>query len=339
MKILVSACLLGEPCRFDGEARPCPAVIAAAETHELVPVCPECLAGLTTPRPPSEIDVSKRELGVIRSDGVDMTDAFERGARRTLDIARENGCRLAILKSKSPSCGTDYVYDGTFSGTLVPGSGVTARLLRAEGIRVVNERRLENCTEALLASSSEDTPTLRTSRLLLRPITRDDAEQIFVYAHDPAVGPDAGWAPHRTIDDTLFFIDQIASSPHVFGIVDGHTGAEMGSIGLIADSFRKNTDCLMLGYALGAAWWGKGYATEAAAEVIRYGFEDLGLSLITANHFLFNNRSKRVIEKCGFVYEGTLRGVYPTPDGIMQDAVSYSLTKEEYFSLHGGSFE
>lgn len=335
MRILVSGCLLGMPCRFDGEARPCQKVIDLEGSHELIPICPERLGGLESPRLPCEIDRTRRRLCVRQSDGSDITEPFVEGAHQVLAVARENECRLAILKAKSPSCGSDYVYDGTFTGTLTPGAGVTARLLRSHGVRVVSETRFENCTEALLASSSADTPLLETKRLVLRPITRDDADAIFELYADPDVGPDAGWEPHRSIDDTLTFIEKIASGPHVFGIIEKATGREMGSVGLLRDSFRGNTDCLMLGYALGGQWWGKGYMTEAVTEAVRYGFEDLGLSLVTANQYLFNTRSKRVIEKCGLTYEGTLRGVEASPDGIMQDSVSYSITREEYFSLRG----
>ena len=332
MRILVSACLLGTACRFDGKSWPCPAVTELAGIHELVPVCPEQLGGLSSPHPPCEIDTTSRLLKVLDNEERDVTDAFISGARQTLEIAKARRCPLAILKSKSPSCSTSYIYDGSFTRTLTPGSGVTARLLMANGIRVVDEMLVTDCTPALFATTSSETPSLETDRLLLRPITRDDAEDIFEYSSNPSVGPNAGWAPHRSVEDTYAFIDRVASAPHVFGIVEKKSGKMVGSIGLIKDQFRKNTDCLMLGYGLGEPWWGKGYATEASLEVIRYGFEDLGLSLISCNHYLFNTRSKRVIERCGFTCEGTIRGVEASPDGIMQDCVSYSMTRQEYFS-------
>ena len=131
--ILVSACLLGEPCRYDGKAQPCPAVIEMAQDHELVTVCPEQLGGLPTPRTPSEIQAGGR---VINTLGEDNTAAFEAGAHEALRIARERGCKRAILKENSPSCGVHRVYDGTFTGMLVPGSGKTAALLSEAGIMV-----------------------------------------------------------------------------------------------------------------------------------------------------------------------------------------------------------
>ena len=134
--ILVSACLLGEPCRYDGAAMPCPEVIKLADAHELVPICPEQLGGLPTPRIPSEIRPDGR---VIDRTGQDRTDAFIAGAHEALRIAREHGCTHAVLKSRSPSCGLHQVYDGTFSGTIIPGRGITATLLANEGIDLSDE--------------------------------------------------------------------------------------------------------------------------------------------------------------------------------------------------------
>ena len=139
MKILVSACLLGVSCRYDGKSKPCPAVLALEKTHELIPVCPEVDGGLTTPRSPAECQADGR---VINTAGVDVTDAYLRGAGIALRTATENGISLAILKAKSPSCGCGRIYDGSFSRTLTDGNGITAELLLSHGIRVVNEDAL-----------------------------------------------------------------------------------------------------------------------------------------------------------------------------------------------------
>ncbi|NTU89426.1 MAG: GNAT family N-acetyltransferase [Actinobacteria bacterium] len=332
MKILVSACLLGEPCRYDGGGSEDKHVSALRATHELLPVCPEQLGKLPTPRSRSEIDASLRYALVRTETGEDVTDAFLSGAQAVLEIARKSGCSLAILKEKSPSCGSGYVYDGTFSGVIIPGSGITARRLREEGIRVVSEDQVHTCSDALFASTSLETPPIETERLILRPLTEDDAKDVFEYSKNPAVGPNAGWMPHRSVEDSRAYIESIASAPHVYGIFHKESGVNIGSIGLIKETRRKNPDSMVLGYALAQPWWGQGYMTEAAREVIRYGFEDLGLSLITCDHYLFNSRSERVIDKCGFKSEGTLRAAEATPDGIMQDVILYSLTKQEYFS-------
>lgn len=134
--ILVSACLLGEPCRYDGLSMPCGAAIQLARVFELVPVCPEQLGDLPTPRTPSEIQPDGR---VVDASGADKTASFEAGARATLRIAREKGCAQAILKENSPSCGVHRIYDGTFSGTLIPGQGKTAQLLADAGIALRSE--------------------------------------------------------------------------------------------------------------------------------------------------------------------------------------------------------
>ena len=142
MRIAVSACLLGEACRYDGRAKVDEVVTALAGSHELVPVCPEVLGGLPTPRTRCEIVAGDGVVRVMDKAGEDRTDAFAKGARKAVEAARKAGCELAILKSKSPSCGVGLVYDGTFTGTLVPGDGLAARAFREAGIRVVNETQL-----------------------------------------------------------------------------------------------------------------------------------------------------------------------------------------------------
>ncbi len=135
MKILVSACLLGAPCRYDGRSVPDERVIRLMDRHVLIPVCPERLGGLDTPRTPSE----RRGYKVISADGEDRTAAFVKGAKLCREKALEAGCELAILKSKSPSCGCGNIYDGSFSGTLVKSDGITAEYLKKWGMKVLNE--------------------------------------------------------------------------------------------------------------------------------------------------------------------------------------------------------
>ena len=136
MKILVSACLLGEPCRYDGASRPCANIIKLKETHTLIPVCPEVMGGLPTPRPASEIQADGSLQNI---EGIDVTAEYRRGAEAVLAIAREQGTEVAILKEKSPACGKGRVYDGTFTRNLREGNGVCAELLLQNGIRVLGE--------------------------------------------------------------------------------------------------------------------------------------------------------------------------------------------------------
>lgn len=138
MKIIVSACLLGVGCRYDGKSKPADGVIALSEKYELVPVCPEILGGLPTPRIPCEI----RDGRVINRRGEDKTAEYIRGAKEVLRLARLLNCTTAVLKKKSPSCGSGEIYDGSFSGKTAKGDGVCAGLLKANGIRILNETEI-----------------------------------------------------------------------------------------------------------------------------------------------------------------------------------------------------
>lgn len=143
MKILVSACLLGERCKYNGGDNRCRRVMALGQKHELIPVCPECLGGLPTPRTPAEI-----VDGVVTAgDGTVVDKEFREGAAAALRIARDHGTCLAVLQSRSPSCGAKQVYDGSFSGTLKPGKGVFAQLLSDEGIPAIDVEDLNSITD------------------------------------------------------------------------------------------------------------------------------------------------------------------------------------------------
>ena len=136
--VLVSACLAGEACRFDGGSTPHPEVLRLAQEGRAVPVCPEVLGGLSVPREPVELSHGR----AVSRSGTDRTEAIQAGAQRALALGLERGCRRAILKARSPSCGAGRLYDGTFSGRLVPGDGVLAALLKASGFAVVSEEEL-----------------------------------------------------------------------------------------------------------------------------------------------------------------------------------------------------
>lgn len=139
-KILVSACLLGCPTRYDGAAKPCQAVLALAKDNELIPVCPEQLGGLATPRLPSERTPDGTK--VLAKNGTDVTEQYLRGAETARKLADLLGADYCILKSGSPSCGCGLIYDGSFSGKKVPGDGVTTELLKSAGYRVITEEDL-----------------------------------------------------------------------------------------------------------------------------------------------------------------------------------------------------
>jgi len=134
MKI-VSACLAGIKCRWDGKAKPCQKVIKLVEQGKAIPVCPEQLGGLTTPRIPQEQKGDK----VFTKDGKDVTSQFKRGAEEAWKITKLAKCDEAILKTKSPSCGSGKIPDGTFSGKLINGDGVFTKILKKNNIKVLTE--------------------------------------------------------------------------------------------------------------------------------------------------------------------------------------------------------
>ncbi|MFH1311234.1 MAG: DUF523 domain-containing protein [Nanoarchaeota archaeon] len=135
---LVSACLLGIKCRYDCTSKPNEKILKLLETEVLIPVCPEQLGGLSTPRIPSE----QKAIRVISRTGDDVTDNFNRGAEETLKIAQLYGIKETILKQRSPSCGSGQIYDGTFSGIIIEGDGVTTTLLKRYGINVISEEQI-----------------------------------------------------------------------------------------------------------------------------------------------------------------------------------------------------
>ncbi len=132
--IIVSACLAGYRCRYDGKTVPNEEIVALMKRGDAIPVCPEMMGGLPCPRVPSERTADGTR--VIARDGSDVSDAFGSGAQETLRIARMYDCKRAILKAHSPSCGVGKIYDGSFTGTLRDGNGVTAQLLMENGVSV-----------------------------------------------------------------------------------------------------------------------------------------------------------------------------------------------------------
>jgi len=139
-KLLISACLLGNPVRYDGRDKKLASALLErlAAEGRLVAICPELAGGLPVPRAPAEIQDGR----VIDATGTDVSAAFEDGAQRALALAQAEWCRFALLTDGSPSCGSSFVYDGSFSGTRVPGRGVTAAVLERHGIRVFAPDRI-----------------------------------------------------------------------------------------------------------------------------------------------------------------------------------------------------
>lgn len=137
-KLLISACLIGTNCKYNGKNNYLELVEELKKKYELIPVCPEILGGLDIPRNPSEIKNNK----VISNKGIDVTKEFNLGAKSTLEITMNNNVKIALLKDGSPSCGSNYVYDGTFSKTKIKGNGITSILLKENGIKVFSENEI-----------------------------------------------------------------------------------------------------------------------------------------------------------------------------------------------------
>ena len=170
------------------------------------------------------------------------------------------------------------------------------------------------------------TPDLTTPRLMLRPFTPGDAEAVFECCRNPNLGNNAGWKPHETLGETeKILADVFMSQENIWAIVTIDTGRLVGSVGLIADPKRENPQAGMLGYWLEEPSWGKGYMTEAVAAVIRYGFDNLHLQLISAYCYPHNLRSQRVLERQGFLYEGRLHQAERICTGQVYDHLCYYL--------------
>ena len=150
MNILVSACLLGVNCRYSGKGELCQELQKLMKEHHMIPVCPEQLGGLATPRTPAE-RVKDR---VVTQMGEDVTAQYEKGARETAGLAELFGCRCAVLKERSPSCGSGRIYDGTFSRQLVSGDGTAAALLKERGVRIFGETEIEKLKQYLEGTGS-----------------------------------------------------------------------------------------------------------------------------------------------------------------------------------------
>ena len=176
---------------------------------------------------------------------------------------------------------------------------------------------------------------IETDRLVLRRFKLSDLSDFYEYAKNPNVGPNAGWDFHKSKEESLLILRNFILSDEVWAIELKNEKKVIGSIGLHKDRKRDNKEAKMLGYVLSENYWGKGYATEASKALIEYAFMELSTDILSVYHYSFNERSKNVILKCGFVYEGTLRQATVNYDGKIYDDCCYSMTKEEFFMQRG----
>ena len=172
---------------------------------------------------------------------------------------------------------------------------------------------------------------LETKRMILRPWKIDDLDDFYEYAKDANVGPNAGWEPHANKDVSMMILKSFIEKDEVRAILLKENGKVIGSVGVHSDEKRKGVKAKMIGYVLSKDYWGKGLMSEAVKEVLRYLFEEEKYDVISCYHYPFNIQSKRVIEKCGFNYEGTLRLSSQIYNGSVYDDVCYSITKTDYF--------
>lgn len=173
---------------------------------------------------------------------------------------------------------------------------------------------------------------LITERLVLRKwsLSEDDIAGLFAYASSPNVGPNAGWKPHASLEESAMIIEEVFMPHKVWSIREKETGKVVGSIGLEPDRRREDVASMEMGYSLAEEAWGKGYMTEAAKAVIDYAFQEYNLVALGICTGPENKRSQRVIEKCGFVYEGRQRKGYHLFNGIDRDNLMYSIIREEW---------
>ena len=174
---------------------------------------------------------------------------------------------------------------------------------------------------------------LHTERLLLRPWCEADAESVYEYAKDSDIGPIAGWPPHKSVEESLDVIKNVLMTEESYAICEKENGVAIGAIALKlnghTDMTERDDEC-ELGYWLGKPFWGRGYMPEAAREIIRHGFEELGMTTIWCGYYDGNTKSKRVQEKVGFVYHHTCDEVPVSLLNEVRVGHTNYLTKEQW---------
>ena len=172
---------------------------------------------------------------------------------------------------------------------------------------------------------------LETEKLILRKFRETDLDDFYAYARDRDVGPSAGWKPHANKEESREILEKFMHSADLFAMEFKETGKVIGSVGFHEDKKRDFNEVLMIGYALAKPYWGRGIMVEGVHAMLDYAFKKLEVRIVSAYHYPFNLQSKRVLEKTGFTYEGTLKMASLLPNGTIVDDVCYAITKKEYF--------
>ena len=171
---------------------------------------------------------------------------------------------------------------------------------------------------------------LQTKRLILRHWSENDAEELYEYASDPEVGPPAGWPPHTSAENSREIIRTVLSAPETYAVCLKENGKPIGSVGLHRNDLAEKDDEYELGYWIGKPFWGQGLIPEASRELLRYAFEDLGMSRIWCGYYDGNEKSRRVQEKLGFVFHHTTEGLEVTLLNEIRTGHSSLMTKERW---------
>lgn len=174
---------------------------------------------------------------------------------------------------------------------------------------------------------------IMTERLILRTFVEEDAEDVYAYAVNPKIGPPAGWPPHTDVEMSRSIVRRFIQADDVWALEDRETGRVIGSIGINQDRKRNLNTAYVIGYVLSELYWGRGLMKEAVRAVFRHAFEEMGAEILTAYHYPYNTQSRRVMEKCGMVYEGTLRMATRLYTGEIMDEACHSITKKEWEQL------
>ncbi len=176
-----------------------------------------------------------------------------------------------------------------------------------------------------------------TKRLMLRPWREDDAESLYEYAKDPEVGPPAGWPPHTSVENSREIIKTVLSADEIYAVCLKENGKPIGSIGLHRNDLAERDDEYELGYWIGKPFWGQGMIPEAATEMLRYAFENLGMNRVWCGHYDGNAKSRRVQEKLGFVYHHTTEGIEVGLLGEIRTGHVMIMTRETWEKINDKS--
>ena len=172
--------------------------------------------------------------------------------------------------------------------------------------------------------------TLQTERLILRPWTENDAEDLYIYASDAEVGPPAGWPPHTSVENSREIIRTVLSAPETYAVCLKENNKPIGSVGLHRNDLAEHDDEFELGYWIGKPFWGQGLIPEAAKEVLRYAFEELGMSRIWCGYYDGNIKSRHVQDKLGFIYHHTTEGIKVDLLNEIRSGHAMLMTKETW---------